>query len=565
MSGRIGRLAERVRTRLALEADRRDWRRQCADLRAATIPAPARRMLICDLLTTLAGSKVETILAQAMRCRGYEVDVLVDGRSRPVRDVFDGGGRVRFVDWNDWLTPDLLAQGEAEADRLLAGVQRAADLLEVAHGPVRTGRNAISTVVRRLRQGDVDLADPAEAALTRELLGRSIAAGLAAQRLVQANGYDLALFNVRGYTPAGEVFDACVGAGVDAVQWVGAPQADHFLFKRYDMGNRDQHPLALGDETWDWLSRVPWTAELDDGLTGLFDRNYQSGAWFNRQQLHVGKQVRARDDICRQLRLDPGRPIAVIFAHILYDATFFYGTSLFENYRVWLVETVRAAIANPRLNWVVKVHPVNVWRSRMDGQPMEQLEAVALGEAFGELPDHVRIMPADTDISTYSLFGAIDYGLTVRGTIGMELPCFGIPTVTAGTGRYSHRGFTLDPESPAAFHALLLRLHEVPRLDDATVELARRYAYGTFFLRPYPIDYFRLDFNVAAPATPSLAQNTSIARTAPGSFAAAADIAAIADWMAASGNADLLNDRSPDVAAAAAAGTLPANLARRTG
>ena len=34
------------------------------------------------------------------------------------------------------------------------------------------------------------------------------------------------------------------------------------------------------------------------------------------------------------------------------------------------------------------------------------------------------------------LFKVIDYGITVRGTIGIELPCFGIPVITAGTGRY---------------------------------------------------------------------------------------------------------------------------------
>ena len=61
----------------------------------------------------------------------------------------------------------------------------------------------------------------------------------------------------------------------------------------------------------------------------------------------------------------------------------------------------------------------------------------ALRRHFGNLPGHVKLMRADTGINTFSLFDVADYGLTVRGTIGMELPCFGIPVVTAGTGRYS--------------------------------------------------------------------------------------------------------------------------------
>ena len=42
-------------------------------------------------------------------------------------------------------------------------------------------------------------------------------------------------------------------------------------------------------------------------------------------------------------KLDPERKTAAIFSHILYDATFFYGESLFADYEEWLVEAVRAA------------------------------------------------------------------------------------------------------------------------------------------------------------------------------------------------------------------------------
>jgi hypothetical protein len=63
----------------------------------------------------------------------------------------------------------------------------------------------------------------------------------------------------------------------------------------------------------------------------------------------------------------------------------------------------------------------------MDGVPMEQIEAQVLKREFGELPAHVSLMPANTEINTYSLFDAIDFGLTVRGTIGMELPALVYP------------------------------------------------------------------------------------------------------------------------------------------
>ena len=263
------------------------------------------------------------------------------------------------------------------------------------------------------------------------------------------------MFNERGYTPAGEVFDGCLLRGVDTIQWCGAPQSDCLIYRRYTLDTRGEHPLALSDVMWGRLLTMPWSAADDQAVADRIAANYASGAWYNRQQLQEGKAILSADEVRRILGLDPSKKTAVIFSHILYDATFFYGESLFEDYEQWLVETVRAAIANPRLNWVVKVHPVNVWRSRMDGAELVQLEAQTLHRHFGALPDHVKLMAADTPVNTFSLFDIADYGLTVRGTIGMELPCFGIPVVTAGTGRYSGRGFTIDPSSREEFGAVL--------------------------------------------------------------------------------------------------------------
>ena len=309
----------------------------------------------------------------------------------------------------------------------------------------RIGRNVQSLVLRQFRVGRLDDADPRHRDAAVKTLARSLATKQFMQRLLAERRPDIAVFVERGYTPSGEVFDGCLLGGVDTIQWCGAPQSDCLIYRRYGLDTRGEHPLALSDPMWRRLNAMPWSAQEDQAVADRIAANYKSGAWYNRQQLQDGKAILAADEVRRTLGLDPSRRTAVVFSHILYDATFFYGDNLFDDYEQWLVETVRAAIANPRLNWIVKVHPVNVWRARMDGAEPVQLEAQTLDRHFGALPDHVKLMPADTPINTFSLFDVADYGLTVRGTIGMELPCFGIPVVTAGTGRYSGRGFTIEP------------------------------------------------------------------------------------------------------------------------
>jgi len=538
-------IVRRFRNRICLEIDLGRWAFRTRRFKYVVPPKPLERtVLFCDLMSGVSTAKVEALLAAVLRNHGYRTTVLLRRRSPIFERIFRAVGPARFIYLEKLLTPEIRKKARVRAGLLIEQMNDTASLLALEERGFRIGRNVLSLVLREVRSGKLDFNNASQKARTREVLAESLAVIAACDRLLDETAPDLAVFNERGYTPAGEVFDACHLRGIDTVQWLGAPQSDCLLFKRFSLANRGTHPLALSDETWIWLQRQPWTENAEKQLMEKLSSHYESGTWFNRQKLQEGKTIKTKEEVYAQLNLDPAKKTAVIFCHILYDATFFYGESLFSDYETWLVETVGAAIDNPALNWVVKAHPVNVWRSKSDGAAMEQLEAKALHAAFGELPDHVRFMPADTDINTFSLFGAIDYGLTVRGTIGMELPCFGIPVVTAGTGRYSGRGFTLDPSTAEAFRNLLRHLHEVPRLSADEISLARRYAYGTFFLRPVLMKSFRLDFHANSFNLTELATNVDLLQSNGKAFLAAPDIQAISRWMTDEQTLDMLADEA---------------------
>jgi len=136
----------------------------------------------------------------------------------------------------------------------------------------------------------------------------------------------------------------------------------------------------------------------------------------------------------------------------------------------------------------------------MDAAPLERLEEAALYNEFTELPDHIKILYPDTEINTLSLFNAIDYGVTVRGTVGIELPCYGIPAITAGSGRYSGRGFTIDHKTVEEYRNTLRGIQNIQKLDQRVVSLARRYAFVAFNLRPLEIRSFQIPYNTKSSA-----------------------------------------------------------------
>jgi hypothetical protein len=529
MSARHTLLA-RLRNRLETERALRNWRRSLVPLRVEQAPAPTRTVLFCDLMTMTATAKVESLMAALLRLKGYRVVVLLERPDWALEAIFRAAApEAEFIYRSSAISTQDLEEAQRLAERIMADAPNLQSVVELQIDGYRIGRNVQSWVVRQFRVGRLDDADIRHRAATLETLAKSLATKAFVQKLLKDYEPDAAIFVERGYTPAGEVFDGCVLASVDVVQWCGAPQSDCLIYKRYQVASRGEHPLALSDEMWRQLQDMPWCAADDQGVIDRIAANYASGAWYNRQQLQEGKMLLTPDQVRTSLGLDASKKTAVIFTHILYDATFFYGESLFEDYEEWLIETVRAAIANPRLNWVVKVHPVNVWRSRVDGAELVQLEADALRKEFGALPSYVKLMPADTEVNTFSLFDVADYGLTVRGTIGMELPCFGIPVVTAGTGRYSGRGFTLDPKTRDEYRTLLGRLDQIPRLDDVAIRRARLHYHGALYLRPVPMKSFVLDFH-SGKGSPQR-QNVHLKRRADEGLLQTEDLGRLVNWL----------------------------------
>lgn len=510
----ISSLMTRVARRFLLEFDVLRWKKAVRHLTRQNQTSNSRQktFLVCDLLAMIGGVKTEVLFSWGMALQGYKPVVLLN-HAEPILEKLYRAVlvNVEFVYFDTYCRKvDQVTQNRKVEALLKEYHGHVHGLLSFEVDGIRVGKNALSLAIRKLRVGKIDLSDPHHLNEVRNAFSYSMTAAVAAQKLILDIQPERALFNERGYTPAGEVFDACILSGCDAIQWIGAPREDELMFKRYNLSNRSVHPLSLSDEVWEKVSKGGRGEHVESIVLARIFNNYDEGASYNRQKLQDGKKLVSRDEVIQNLSIDPSKKTAVIFTHILYDATFFYGESLFEDYQHWLIETVRSAIKNSALNWVIKVHPVNVWRSKMDDMPMEQLEVVALRNEFGELPDHIRIMPADTQINTGSLFDVIDYALTVRGTIGMELPCLGIPVVTAGSGRYSGHGFTIDPQNVHEFSEQLATLHMVPPLTPVQKKAAQQYYFATMFLRPTAFSSFDIDYEAYSYGLKDLAVDCTV-------------------------------------------------------
>lgn len=535
-----------LRQRKRAQTERiREFRRDYQHiLSQSLVPAGSRSRKVLVISRRFPTIEVELTLLKALEIAGYVPVVVIKGQDRFIRKYYELAGIKQILFWADFVEPPQFLD---DAKRFIAGCQSVDELLKFEYSGARVGKVVFSTVLRQCRLGSLDLESDEIRPIVEERLASAMASAVGAQKIFRKVRPELMLSVDIEYIDQGELFDVCLANGIDAIKYEVGHKSSSLMFKRYTLQNRSEHFSSLSPESWRRVREMNWTEARREELRHELRDTYATGEWFGSCSTQFNKRLMDVDEIRRSLDLDPAKKNAFIFPHIPWDSSLMWGKDLFGNYEEWLVETVRAACANDKINWVVKIHPANVGKSLKDGFAGEPSEIIALRKHFGKLPSHVFLIPAESDISTFSLFELMDYCLTVRGTIGIEAASFGIPVLTAGTGRYDRKKFTIDSDSPDQYLERIRHIQSIPRLSAAQQELAERFAYGIFLLRPLRLTAASFEFKneatIGVDWTRSKVQTNIESRiniTDRQDWRTAPDVKAFAQWVQDSGKADFL-------------------------
>ena len=379
------------------------------------------------------------------------------------------------------LSPDVLEQIEA--------AKHFDEYKNFKYKSAPVGQIALSTYSRNVISGVIRLDDPKVANYVKGWMRRVCQTIDAAEILFSKKNIQVLYVTEVFMEEYGAFYYAALNARLNVVRFNGTVRDKAFVIQHLSRKNDRIHHASIDPTTWENLKQRSDDEKIERELGQNFKDRY-GDKWHRSKRNHANTRILSIEEARTQLGIAPGRKVAVIYSHILYDTLFFFGTDLFKDYADWLVETTRAAIANPHLDWLIKVHPSNIWRGEINTQIKGNYEEERiLSEKLGALPPHVRIVAADTGINPLTWFQLADYGITVRGTSGLEMASFGKAVVTAGTGRYEGNGFTYDPKSIDEYLDMLKRLHELPMLSAQQTCWAKRYAHALFVLKPYSFDF----------------------------------------------------------------------------
>ncbi len=434
--------------------------------------------------------KIEAMLGIGLRMEGWRVVYLLKDRSlRLAPRWLRCAGFREVLYFSDFVTEDRGSEIEAHIREVRAAGESFEQVKSWTFRGCLIGPQILASISRKIFSAGFDITSPDVRDKVQGQLWAAITFVLAAEKLLDRNRPGLLGLMEANYTFSASLVDAAIARGTRVVQFLQPNREDAMIFWRLTPETRRMHPATVSPGTMARLAVMPWTASHEREVNQLFEDRY-GGKWHLQSRNQIGASEKSRGQIAVELGLDPSKPVAVVFSSVLWDANLFYGRDLFKDNGEWFIETVRSACANDRVNWLVKLHPVNTWKREMEGLTGELAEMRLIRESIGELPRHVRLLQPDCGVSTRSLFEHADFGVIVRGTSGMEMPCFGKTVITAGTGRYSGLGFTSDPATKGEYLDLLARIPDIPTITPEQRLLARKHLFAAFKLRPWELKSF---------------------------------------------------------------------------
>lgn len=490
-------------------------------------PKGAKTVLLVSLSNMNYNVCWEALLAREFDLRGYRVVVLTNWAHKRVVTTFQHLGAPLL--FQHWLFFKIALRWFFKISSELEGVDQ---LRSYQWNNVNIGQCVIGSLAAKFRVGKVDWSNPKVRQTAKRYLRRAAIYLEVAQEVLDRVKPDLILANDKGYMGSNEIFSLAVERKIDFIQWCSCHESNTLMIKRYRQNNKKDHPFSVSASTWQRIKNLPWQEDYQKEVYSVFEQGYLGQNWFQYKRLACDLKTIDKEGLMKKYQLDPSKKIAVLFSHVMWDANLFYGEDLFlDGFEEWFVESAKAMLKNKAVNWLIKIHPANKFKHVTENIQGDYREIKALREVLGQVPEQIKIIYPEDNINPFSLFKIIDYAITVRGTIGAEFSCYGVPVLTAGTGRYSGRGFTIDSDSREEYLKRLLNIQAIAPLNEEQRRLAILHAFVFFKLRP-------LKFTSWQEKGSGLERDLDIKIKAPEQ---AKDIQRLVDWAINSQEEDLLN------------------------
>ncbi|MEO5589678.1 MAG: hypothetical protein ABIS03_08840 [Gemmatimonadaceae bacterium] len=437
---------------------------------------------------------VEAAIAAALQLRGYRVHAIICNspyRGCAIRTIDDGTAIEQWRNVCGACTAKTSAvletmgvpysyNGDYVSEEQRAELWKQTEgctwdnLETLSYKDLNVGRNVRSSITRYLQGADLD----GHEGIVHEYAYSGLVSAAAVHSAFDLHRPSRVMMSHGVYIDWGPAIQVALGRDIPVAAWKASYLSWHFYMRHIDDPLRIDMK-KLSPKGWERLREKEFTPEHAARLDRFFADRYDKGISFDMRQVS-----RFRDDVVelKQKYALGDKPVWAIFAHINWDSVSDYSPMAYPSFDDWMIDTIKHIIDIPEVQWLVKVHPIEAWDNANTG--VQKL----IERRFPNLPDHVRVVPAEEDISPATMYELLDGGITVYGTAGLELALLGKPVILAGEAHYGAKGFTHEGVTPVVYRKLLKQAATLEPLTPEQNIDVRKYSYSHFIRRQIPLE-----------------------------------------------------------------------------
>lgn len=183
------------------------------------------------------------------------------------------------------------------------------------------------------------------------------------------------------------------------------------------------------------------------------------------------------DEIYKLLKIDRSRPIISLYTNVIWDAQIMYESNAFSNIFDWLFTSIEELGKNSNCWAVIRIHPAEVKGPCPTQQPMTE----EIKKKFPKLPENIRVIGPESDISSYTLAQESKAAIIFGTKMGLEIALMRIPLVICADTFNRNKGYGLDIGSKEQYIELIKEIHNYPPANKEVYERALKYAHYFYF------------------------------------------------------------------------------------
>ena len=429
------------------------------------------RILLCDgQLPACQMSKLSRTTSKELAIQGQNtLCKKCTRRGQKSISDFDKDLSKNIFYYSDFLSSEDLSDIHEKCSKL-----NSLELQKLKYDRAPVGEHGYASALRFFARGDLEGEEYGEEILRKYVEGACVSYK-AFSNIFKTGHYHSTIVHHGIYTPQGLCVYAAKQHGVDVVTWIKSYREQTFLFSHNDT----YHHTMLEEPETEWSEFELNRNARKRVQEYIASRRDGERDWISFNKSPIKPATKEFDDI-----------ECLLLTSVLWDAQVHYKANLFEGILDWTLKTIEFWIKeNKKGTLCIRVHPAEVTGYIQSRQKVsEEIHA-----KFPNLPDNIRIIPAEDTTSTYDLIERCQYVSAYSTKTAIEAAMMGKPVVVCGDAWVRNKGISIDPKSEEHYFRILSNPSQNLQLQKSQQLNALKYAYHFFMRRMLDIDCFSQD------------------------------------------------------------------------